>query len=148
MCCFVSRDIRLNILPDPLLPTAHLDHMHSSVSFWRKKYSIEIARKHLRRVSLVEQELLTLPEHPSSNPVFSWVRVTRSIVVCVMFCRSLFVFLYGFVWPLWCLSIVDLRILITPLESSNSSYHFCNFYIQRMWPYFLLRTTLARTDFA
>ena len=40
---------------------------------------------------LVEQELLTLPEHMSSTPVFSGVRVTRSLVLYVMFCRSLFV---------------------------------------------------------
>jgi hypothetical protein len=37
-----------------------------------------------RRVSLVEQELPTLPEHLSSPPIFSGVRVTR----------SLFLFLY------------------------------------------------------
>jgi hypothetical protein len=33
-----------------------------------------------RRVPLVEQELLTLPEHLSSPPVFSGVRITRSLV--------------------------------------------------------------------
>jgi hypothetical protein len=33
-----------------------------------------------RRVPLVEQELINLPEHLSSPPVFSWVRVTRSLV--------------------------------------------------------------------
>ena len=33
------------------------------------------------RVPLVEQELLTLPEHLSSHPVFSRVRVTRSLVL-------------------------------------------------------------------
>ena len=33
-----------------------------------------------RRMPLVEQELLTLPEHLSSLPVFSGVRVTRSLV--------------------------------------------------------------------
>jgi hypothetical protein len=38
-----------------------------------------------RRVPLVEQELLTLPEHMSSPPVFSGVRVTRSLVVYVCF---------------------------------------------------------------
>jgi hypothetical protein len=38
-------------------------------------------------VSLVEQELLTFPEHPSSPPV----RVARSLAFCVLFCRSLFV---------------------------------------------------------
>jgi hypothetical protein len=44
-----------------------------------------------RRGSLVEQELLTLLKHLSSLPVFSGVRVTRSLVLCVVFCRSLFV---------------------------------------------------------
>jgi hypothetical protein len=36
-----------------------------------------------RRVQLVEEELLILPEHMSSPPVFSRVRVTRSLVLCV-----------------------------------------------------------------
>jgi len=46
-----------------------------------------------RRVPLVEQELLTLPENLSSPPVFSGVRVTRSLVLCVCFvdrCLSFF----------------------------------------------------------
>jgi hypothetical protein len=54
-----------------------------------------------RRVPLVEQELLTLPEYPSSLPVFSWVRVTRSLVLCVCFVNR---FLYFFFWPC-CISI-------------------------------------------
>jgi uncharacterized membrane protein len=41
----------------------------------------------------MEQELLTLPENLSSPPVFSGVRVTQSLALCVMFCRSLFVLL-------------------------------------------------------
>ena len=36
----------------------------------------------------VEQELLTHPEHMSSPPVFSGVRVTRSLVLCVCFVDS------------------------------------------------------------
>jgi hypothetical protein len=36
-----------------------------------------------RRVPLVKQELLP--------PVFSWVHVTRSVVLCVMFCWSLLI---------------------------------------------------------
>jgi hypothetical protein len=36
-----------------------------------------------QRVLLVEQELLTLPEHLSSHPVFSGVRVTRSLVLYI-----------------------------------------------------------------
>jgi hypothetical protein len=39
-----------------------------------------------------------------------------------MFCRSLFVLLSFFFWPLCCLFFFNLRILITPLVSSNSSY--------------------------
>ena len=46
-----------------------------------------------RQVSIVEQELLTLPEHISSPPVVGGVRVTRSLVLYVLFCRSLFVLL-------------------------------------------------------
>ena len=43
-----------------------------------------------RRVPLVEQELITHPQHLSSPLVFSGVRVTRSLVFCDKFCRSLF----------------------------------------------------------
>ena len=51
-----------------------------------------------RRVPLVEQELLTLPEHQSSPPVFSGVRVTRSLVLYVCFvdrCLSFCTFSFG-----------------------------------------------------
>ena len=37
------------------------------------------------QVQVVEQELLTLPEHLSSSPVFSGVCATRSLVLCVCF---------------------------------------------------------------
>ena len=42
-------------------------------------------------VSLEEQEVLILPKNVSSPPVFSRVRATRYLVLCVMFCGSLFV---------------------------------------------------------
>ena len=52
-----------------------------------------------RRVPLVEQELLpTLPEHLCSPPVFSGVRVTRSLVLYVCFvyhCLSFCTFSFG-----------------------------------------------------
>ena len=44
-----------------------------------------------RWMPLGEQELLTFPKHMSSSPVFGGVRVTRSLVLCVVFCRSFFV---------------------------------------------------------
>jgi len=37
-----------------------------------------------RQVPLVEQELPTLPGHPSSSPVFNGVRVARSLVFYVV----------------------------------------------------------------
>ena len=48
-------------------------------------YRAAIVTRLKRRVPLVEQELLTLPEHMSSPPVFSGVRVTRSLVLYVCF---------------------------------------------------------------
>ena len=62
-----------------------------------------VFKKYIRRVPLVEQELLTIPEHPSSSPIISWVRDTRSLVLCVMFYRSLFVLLSFFFGLLCCL---------------------------------------------
>jgi hypothetical protein len=73
-----------------------------------------------RRVPHVDQELLTLPEHLSSPPVFSGVHVTRSLVWYVCFvdrCLSFCTFsfghyvvcsssIYGFWLPLWYLQIL------------------------------------------
>jgi hypothetical protein len=53
------------------------------------------------RVPLVEQKLHSLPY---GELAFSGVRVARSLIFCVMFCRSLFVLLYYLFWPLCCLS--------------------------------------------
>ena len=70
-----------------------------------------------RRVPLVEKELHTLKEHLCSSPVFSGVYVTQSLVLCVMFCRSLFVPLLFFFWPL-CWSV---------LRFTDSDYRFSIF---------------------
>ena len=76
-----------------------------------------------RRVPLVKQELPTLPEHLSSPPTFDGVRVTRSLVLYVCFVDHCLSFcIYFFIWPLCCLFFFDLRILITPLVSQDSSY--------------------------
>jgi hypothetical protein len=93
-----------------------------------------------RRVPLVKQEMLTLPEHLSSILVFSDVRVAQSLVFCIMFCRSSFVLfllpivssvprftassahctvcpsIYSFFCPLYRLSL-DLQLLL-PIVSS------------------------------
>ena len=67
---------------------------------------------------LVEQELLTLPEHLSSPPVFN---VTRSLVLSVCFVDHCLSFCTFFFQSLCCLFFFDVRIQIAPLVSSNSS---------------------------
>jgi hypothetical protein len=48
----------------------------------------------IRRMPHVEQDLLTIPENLSSHAIISEVRIARSLVFCMMFCRSLFVLFY------------------------------------------------------
>jgi hypothetical protein len=59
--------------------------VNTSRSFPRSWFITGFVTRLTRRMSLVEQELLTLSEHLSSPPVFSVVRVTRSLVLCVCF---------------------------------------------------------------
>ena len=96
--------------------------VNTSRSFPHSRLTTGFVTRLTQQVPLVEQELLTLPEHLSSPPVFSGVRVTRSLVLYVCFvdrCLSFCTFSFG---PLCCLFFVDIRIPITPLISSNSSY--------------------------
>jgi len=70
-----------------------------------------------RRMSLVQQELFTLSEHMSSPSILSRVRFGRSLVFCVVFCRSLFVLfclaillansVYGLWLPIWYLQTLN-----------------------------------------
>jgi hypothetical protein len=62
----------------------------------------------------VQQELRTPLEHLRSSPVFSGVRV---LVFCAILCRSLFVFLSYFIWPLYSVFFVDWLIRIAPTVS-------------------------------
>ena len=61
-----------------------------------------------RRVPHVEQELLNIPEYMSLQPMFSGVRVVRSLVFCVMFCWSFFLLF---------LSIIVLSVLLRFIAS-------------------------------
>jgi hypothetical protein len=77
-----------------------LNNMIWTLSFCQKK-SLKIPKRQSESVytllsivqltSLVEQELLTLPEHLNSPPVFSGVRVTRSLVLYVCFVAIMYV---------------------------------------------------------
>ena len=58
---------------------------------------------------------------PEFTPGFQWGSCNSIFSFICMFCRSLFVLFYFFFWPLCCLFFFDIRFLITPLMSSNSS---------------------------
>jgi hypothetical protein len=64
------------------------------------------------RVPLVEQELLNFLGHLTSPPVFSGVRVTRSLVLCVCFVDRCLSRCPVFFWPLYCVSFFDIRMFI------------------------------------
>ena len=77
----------------------------------------------IRRMSLVEQKLLTLPKQTEFNPGLCGVSVVQSYAMYVVFCRSLFVFLSPFCWPLYSQSFFDLplRYLQTFLAVFNTT---------------------------
>ena len=68
----------------------------------------------------MEEELLTLPEYPSSPPGFSGVRATRSLVLCVCFVDVVCPFVL-FLSVIALSVLLRYTILITPLVSSSSS---------------------------
>lgn len=78
---------------------------------WLFFFFLQILARLTRHVSLLEQDLLTLPEHLISTPVFSVFCDTRSLVPRVVYCRALFVMLSVIFCPLYCLSFFDLRVL-------------------------------------
>jgi hypothetical protein len=86
---------------------------------WTFLFFIQLERARVTRwVPLVEQVLLpALLEHLSSPPVYSGVRVTRPLVLCEMFCRSLFV-LFSFLPSLGIRRLLALPILIFSSETA------------------------------
>jgi hypothetical protein len=96
----------------------------TSRSFPHSWFITGVVTRLIRRVPLMEQELLTFPEHLRSLPVFSGVNFIRSLALCVCFvdrCLSLCTFSVDHFF-VCCLFFFDIRILITPLVSSNFSY--------------------------
>jgi hypothetical protein len=71
---------------------------NTSRSFPHSRLITGFVTRITRRVPLVEQELLTLPDHLSSPPILSGARVTWSLVLYVYFvyrCLSFCVFSFG-----------------------------------------------------
>jgi hypothetical protein len=97
--------------------------VNTSRSFPHSRLITGFVTRLTRRVPLVEQELLTLPVHLSSPPVFSGVRVTRSLVLYVCFvdhCLSFCTFLLAIV-----LSVL--------LQYTDSDYPF--WYLQTLFSF-------------
>jgi hypothetical protein len=104
---------------DPVLPTndhGYVPLVENTSRYFPHSWLITgFVTELTRRVPLVEQELLTLPKHRSSPPVFGRVRVSRSLVLCVClvdlrlsFCTFYFGHcvvcssaMHGFWLPLW-----------------------------------------------
>ena len=74
----------------------------------------------------MEQELPTISEFTTC---FKWGSCYSIFCFMSMFCGSLFVLLSFFFRPLHCLFFFDVRILITPLVCSNSSYYIISCFI-------------------
>ena len=96
-------------------------------------------------MSHVEQGVFTLTEYLSSPLAFSGVRVTRSLVFCVMFCRSLFFLLSN---------VVLYVLLVTPLVSSDFWLPLCYLLITPLvcsgYPFVIFRlliTPLLSSDY-
>ena len=117
------------------------------------------------RVPQVAQELLSLPGHLSSLPVFRGVHVVRSLVF-IVFCKALLVFypfsfshcivcpsIYGFWLPRWCLQTsLDSSISSTPLYEVYISQlirntRACNWYSHFLQQHRLLSTILLSQEF-
>jgi hypothetical protein len=114
------------------------------VMYWRWLFVFHI----LFRLWIVLSVLLfTASDYPFRIPKLSnclkgenkrrkeWIIYFR--FMC-MFCRSLFVLLSLFFWPLCCVFFFELRILITHLTSSNSSWKYnIEHWVKIIFPCFL-----------
>ena len=72
--------------------------VNTSRSFPHSWFITGFVTRLTRRIPLVEQEPLTLQGHLGSTPVYSGVRITRSLVLCVCFvdrCLSFCTFSFG-----------------------------------------------------
>jgi hypothetical protein len=94
----------LNYISTCLLWNHKFIHYNIITIWWSHK---QIFKRLIRRVSLVKQEMLTPPEHLSSSPAPSGVRVTRSLVLCVCLVDHCLSFSF---WSLYCLFCFDLPI--------------------------------------
>ena len=95
-----------------------------------------VATRVTLRVTHVSQELLVLSSAPGFTPGFQWFRVARSLVLCVVFCRSLSVYpftighcivclssMYGFWWILWDIQTFLIAIMLFNYHEGEWIFH-------------------------
>jgi hypothetical protein len=87
------------------------------------KMLVNVCTRIIRRVSQLERELLTLPEHMSSPPVLSGVRVTRSFVLCVYLEIVVCPFVLFCCWT-FVLNIAEILFIAILNQSTSSSKYF------------------------
>ena len=93
----------------------------------------------LWRMPLVEHDLLTRPGHMNSPPDFNGVRVTRSLVLCIELCRSLFVLLsFFFCHCVVCPSIYEFWLFVWCLQTLLSWLHFTKRGCGRFWHIYIV----------
>ena len=114
-----------------IMETAMWKHVNNYRSIPHSWPVIGCVTRLARRVPLVEQEILTLPKHMSSPPLFSGVRVNPSLVLCVYFedlCLSLCPFSLCHCVA-WSYSIYGLWLLLWHLQTLLSfTHHRCPIY--------------------
>ena len=79
---------------------------------WLKTLTLFVNERNLK----IDVVLATLPEHLGSVPVLNGVSVARSLLFCVMFCRSLFV--------LSVLLLLVIFVVVVPFRLTASDYPF------------------------
>jgi hypothetical protein len=72
------------------------------------------------KINKLFTETVMILKEIASDSIFCCKQSLALNEIC--FVRSMFVLFYVFFWSLCCLFFLDLRFLITPLVSSNSSY--------------------------
>ena len=145
VCCRqISLELKKNPQPMKIVPTSlELITVYPS-PFLIHYFIIGFVTRLTRRVTLVKQELLTLPEHLSSSPVFSGVRVTRSLVLyvcfvdrCLSFCTFSFdhcVFCSSSIYQFWLPPFGIFKLFLLPFLSSIKAYSLIQIQIGNLIP--------------
>jgi hypothetical protein len=85
-----------------------------------------------RRVPLVEEELLTLPEHLRLQLIYTGFPVAKSLAFCVVLCRLFFCFLV-----LFCFSLYSVLLQIMASDDPFNVFKFSFFITQSIIKYFI-----------